>query len=254
MLLVLGFHNELYPTSHTIDCALVALHHHPALTNLAPTTKTLFFALTAVLGAYLLLRGASSLTFRVQSAPAAFTSTSMTPASAQGWHARARPHPNATGLTASRDALAFVVLLHAPADPDSFTMALLRPDTAVDARGRVLQLEPRDAAALVALAEQTSRLPDTGSFMNAWRVAHPRTSQKIDRLFASVDGGGFRETSVQGWDIERTQLKTAVGDYQELPPVLYEFFRYIQEAREGFERGQEENKDVIGQIKALVPN
>ena len=131
-------------------------------------------------------------------------------------------------------------------------MALFRPDIILDARGHLLQAQPGDAAALAALAEEASRLPDTGSFMNAWRVSHPRTSQKIDRLFAKTADGTLRETSVQGWDAERKELKTAVGEFQELPPVLQEFFGLIQEAREGYQRGQEENVELMKQIKTLV--
>ena len=176
----------------------------------------------------------------------------MASASAQGWHARATPYAGAADFAASGDALVFAVLLNAPADPDGFTMALFRPDVALDARGRLLQLAPADATALAALADAATRLPDTGSFMNAWRVAHPRTSQKIDRLFAKTADGALKETSVQGWDAERKQLKTAVGDYQELPPVLQELFGYIQEGREGYERGQEENSELLAQVKALI--
>lgn len=177
----------------------------------------------------------------------------MSAMSAQGWHARAMPHPS-PDFTPTKDVLAFAVLLNAPIDPEGFTMALFQPDVAIDARGRVLQPQPQDFAALVALAQEANGLPDTGSFMNAWRVAHARTSQKIDRLFAKVTpGGDIRETSVQGWDPEKTQLQDAVGDYQALPLVLQELFGYIQEGREGFVRG-EENKELISRVKALVDN
>ncbi|PIL24128.1 hypothetical protein GSI_13880 [Ganoderma sinense ZZ0214-1] len=177
----------------------------------------------------------------------------MSAASAQGWYARATAHPF-PDFTLTKDAFVFAVLLNAPVDPEGFTMALFQPDVAIDAQGRVLQPQPQDFAALAALAQEASRLPDTGSFMNAWRVSHPRTSQKIDRLFAKTsDSGDIRETSVQGWDPEKTQLQNAVGDHQALPPVLQELFGYIQEARTGFVRG-EENKELISQVKALVDN
>ncbi|KAH9945995.1 uncharacterized protein BXZ73DRAFT_95507 [Epithele typhae] len=184
--------------------------------------------------------------------PTARLDLAMAP-SAQGWHARATPLPtaDASGFAPTADALAFVVLLNAPADPEGFTMALFRPDVAVDARGRALRLQADDAVALLALAERANAMPDTGSFMNAWRVAHPRTSQKIDRLFVRTPEGRFRETSVQGWDPVLKQLKTAVGEYEELPPVLYEFFGYVQEARDGFQK-LEANQDIITQVTALA--
>lgn len=177
----------------------------------------------------------------------------MSAPSVQGWHARATSHPY-PDFTPTKDALVFAVLLNAPVDPEGFTMALFQPNIAIDARGRVLQLQSQDFAALAALAQEASGLPDTGSFMNAWRVSHARTSQKIDRLFTKTSGGrDIRETSVQGWDPEKTQLQDAVGDNQALPPVLQELFGYIQEGRTGFVRG-EENKELISQVKTLVDN
>ena len=181
-------------------------------------------------------------------------SSSAEPASAQGWHARANPHPSPASFAPTKDALVFAALLHAPADPQGFTMALFEPDVAVDARGRVLQLQPQDFARLAELAREAGQLPETGSFMNAWRVAHDRTSQKIDRLFIKTPGGDVKETSVQGWHPEKKQLKTVVAGHQELPPVLQELVGYVQEGRTEFVRGQEENKALISQLTALVGN
>ncbi|KAI0647190.1 hypothetical protein C8Q79DRAFT_958099 [Trametes meyenii] len=178
----------------------------------------------------------------------------MTVPSVSGWYARTTLHPDGTDFVPARDKLVFAVLLNAPADPEGFTAALFRPDVAVDARGRVLQVKSDDFAALTGLAGQVGALPDTGSFMNAWRVAHDRTSQKIDRLFVSSADGQIKETSVQGWHPEQKKLKDAVADYEELPPVLHELFGYIQEARTDYRRGEEENKSLIFQIKAIVEN
>ncbi|KAH9857024.1 hypothetical protein C2E23DRAFT_370503 [Lenzites betulinus] len=178
----------------------------------------------------------------------------MATTSAKGWHARAIPHPSRADFVPARDTFVLAELLNAPADPEGFTAALFRPDVAVDARGRVLQLESADFAALAGLAEQATHLPDTGSFMNAWRVAHDRTSQPIDRLFVHTSEGGIKETSVQGWDPEKKQLKQAVAEHQELPAVLHELFGYLKEGREGHQRGQEEDKELIARIKALVGN
>ncbi|OJT14586.1 hypothetical protein TRAPUB_8832 [Trametes pubescens] len=172
--------------------------------------------------------------------------------SATGWHARANPHPARADFVPTRDALVLAVLLNAPVEPEGFTAALFRPDVAVDARGRVLQVQAADFAALADLAAQTTRLPETGSFLNAWRVQHDRTSQQIDRLFVPTSDGGLKETSVQGWHPDKKKLKDAVADYEELPSVLHELAGYVQEAREGFQRGQEENKALIEKIKALV--
>ncbi|KAI0748266.1 hypothetical protein C8Q80DRAFT_1170955 [Daedaleopsis nitida] len=173
--------------------------------------------------------------------------------SVQGWHSRAAdPHTAAADFTPTKDALAFAVLLNAQADPEGFTLALFHPDIAVDARGRVLQLQPSDFSKLTALAAEVNHLPDTGSFMNAWRVVHDRTEQKIDRLFAKTSAGNLKQTSVQGWHTDKKQLKTAVGDHAELPAVLDELFGYIQEGREGYNYDRVDNSDLIAKVKALV--
>ncbi|KAI0709383.1 hypothetical protein C8Q76DRAFT_786155 [Earliella scabrosa] len=173
--------------------------------------------------------------------------------SAEGWYSRATPHPSAPDFTPTKDELVFAVLLNAQADPEGFTLAVFRPDIAVDARGRVLQLQPQDFSSLTSLAEETTRLPETGSFMNAWRVDHPVTSRPIDQLFYKTESGEYKQTSVQGWSPDRKQLKSPVGDYQELPPLLQELFGYVQEARTDYERGREENPALLEKVKELVP-
>ena len=116
---------------------------------------------------------------------------------------------------------------------------------------KALQLKQEDFSTLASLAEEAARLPETGSVMNAWRVAHDRTSQKIDRLFARAPSGELRQVSVQGWHAEKKKLQTAVGEYEELPPVLQELFGYIQEGRTDYQRGQVDNADVIAKVKSL---
>ncbi|KAJ8462344.1 hypothetical protein ONZ51_g10956 [Trametes cubensis] len=247
-------------------CSSASPCHRPLSTNsppapttssrrakLAPSfTKPLCFALAIFLSAYV---------FLFRSAPTPTTSANriqyedhiaMSATSAKGWHARARPHPSSADFVPARDNLVFAVLLNAPADPEGFTVALFRPDVAVNARGQVLQVQSDDFTALADLAEQVIRLPETGSFMNAWRVAHDRTDRKIDRLFVPTSSGEIKQTSVQGWHPERKHLKTPVAEYTELPPPLYELFGYIQEGRDGYQRGHEDNKDLIAKIKALV--
>ncbi|KAL7283510.1 hypothetical protein ACG7TL_002943 [Trametes sanguinea] len=214
-------------------------------------SKPLFFALTAFIGAYILFFRSASIRFG--STNRLEDQLPMSTTSAKGWHARAHPHPSSATFVPARDKLVFAVLLNAPADPEGFTMALFRPDVAVDARGRILQVQSDDFAALADLAEQINRLPETGSFMNAWRVAHDRTEQPIDRLFVPSSGGNeIKQTSVQGWHPDKKELKTPVADYNELPSALHELFGYIQEGRTDYQRGREENKDLIERIKGIV--
>ena len=77
-------------------------------------------------------------------------------------------------------------------------------------------------------------------------MSHARPSHKINRPFVKTSGSGdIRETSVHGWDPEKTQLRDAVGDNQEP-------FEYIQKGRTGFVR--RENPKLISQVKTSVDN
>ena len=168
----------------------------------------------------------------------------------EGWHSRATPHPDPRNFTPQRDALAFGVLRNARADPEGFTLAVFSPNIAVDAAGRVLILSDADFSGFVALAKQTLQLPPTGSFMNAWRIAQVRTEQPIERLFVPGDDGALVQTSVQGYERGKTELKIPVGDVKHLPPLLQELFGYISEARDHVQ-GTEE-KEVINRVKLLL--
>jgi len=166
----------------------------------------------------------------------------------EGWFSRATPLSD--NFSPSRDKLAFSVLRNAPVDPEGFTLALFYPNLAVDATGRVLVLSDTDFSGLVNLAKRTPDLPQTGSFMNTWRIRQDRTSQPIDRLFVPVNDE-LVQTSVQGWERGKKELVTPVGDITELPDVLYDFFGLALEARQGYEKSRED-QDVIGQVKAVV--
>lgn len=54
-----------------------------------------------------------------------------------------------------------------------FSVALFKPNVAVDAMGRVFVLTEEDFSALSALAAETAGLPTTGSFRNQWRQVNP---------------------------------------------------------------------------------
>ncbi|KAI0818550.1 hypothetical protein BC629DRAFT_1278273 [Irpex lacteus] len=177
---------------------------------------------------------------------------STTPNALAGWHSRATPHPSPSTFTPTRSSLAFTILRNAQADPEGFTLALFKPDIAVDARGHVLVLEKGDWEGLVGLAGKTAGLPKTGTFWNTWRVKQERTSQPIDRiLVASSEEGELDETSVQGWDSGKTELSESVGETTQLPDVLQEFVGLVREGREGYRRG-EEDKAVIAKVKDVL--
>jgi hypothetical protein len=171
--------------------------------------------------------------------------------SISGWHARATTHPDGADYTPKADALVFAVIHSLPADPEGFSLALFKPDAAVDARGAALKLQQDDWDALARLsASAISDVPAVGSFPNQWRIAQPTTSQPIDRLLAK-NGDKFDQVSISGYSKTRTALKSPVGDITELPGVLYEFFGLLQEGREGYERGTEDIA-LIGKVKALL--
>ena len=50
-----------------------------------------------------------------------------------------------------------------------FSVALFKPNVAIDAMGRVLIVAQEDFTALEELARSVSSLPETGAFRNQWR-------------------------------------------------------------------------------------
>ncbi|KAF9441790.1 hypothetical protein P691DRAFT_812044 [Macrolepiota fuliginosa MF-IS2] len=177
--------------------------------------------------------------------------------SLSGWHSRATPYTHP--FIPERSAISLVILRNAPAEPEGFTLALFNSPAkiAVDAGGGALVLQDADFDGLIALAEQTKNLPQTGRFRNTWVVAQPITSRPIDRILVPVQSGegsgyqqDFKETSVQGYDGVTTRLKQSVGDIQDLPSVLQDLIGLVLEAREG---GQVNKDDaLISQVKSIL--
>lgn len=170
--------------------------------------------------------------------------------SLSGWHSRATPYPDS--FTPERSALRLVVLQNAPADPEGFTLALFDSPSkiAVDAAGRVLSIQDSDFEGLVALADQTKDLPSTGTFRNTWVIQQPMTSRPIERVLLPVDGVEYKETSVQGYDGVKTELKRPVGDYRSLPSILKDLIGLVVEARGGADGDRDES--TINRVKAIL--
>ncbi len=145
------------------------------------------------------------------------TSTSILPSmsltststSAEGWHARATPHPDASTFQPTLNTLVFVSRLSTMAFPDSFTVALFLPDIAIDASGRFLKLQPQDLSILALLAEDVARLPDTGAFEGFWMVASRFTCRANDYLHVKTPEGGLKTTGVYAWEPRHTELGIA---------------------------------------------
>ena len=101
------------------------------------------------------------------------------------------------------------------------------------------------------LAKEVNALPDTGSFMNTWRVQHEVTCHGIDRLFVRQgEGGELRETSVYGFSETKVGLQDTVGEYTELPHVLRELMALVVEAK-GDGSG-EKDAGVIERVKKEI--
>lgn len=180
----------------------------------------------------------------------------MSRTSPAGWHSRAVSYPHE--FTPEKAALRLAVLRNAPAEPDGFTLALFDSPAkiAVDAAGKVLELTEGDFNHLIPLAEHTKDLPSTETFRNTWVVAQPITSRPIDRILLPVDGIGdglgYKETSIRGFDDVNTKLRTPVGEYQDLPPLLQDLVKLALEAREPGDGDRDDG--MINQVRGILGN
>ena len=172
--------------------------------------------------------------------------------SAAGWHARATELANPGDFKPSRSALAFALLLSAPADPEGFSTAFFHPNIAVDARGKVLELTPADFDELSLVVGQIDSLPKAGGFRNQWRVHHERTSYPIDRIVVSKDKQEeLEETGVYGWSAETRALDKPVEQYKELPDCLQTSIGLLREARTGYVRGGED-REILRKVLDVI--
>ena len=167
-----------------------------------------------------------------------------------GWHSRATPHPDGAAYDIKKENVVFGLTRNSRVEPEGFSVALFKPNVAIDAMGRVFVLSEDDWSALANLASQTNSLPDTGSFRNQWRVKHDRTDYPIDYLHVST-GSDLHMIGVYGHDGQTTTLKPPVGDITDLPEPLNKLVTYAKEGRDGFERGQE-NAEVTARVKAVL--
>ncbi|KAG8914196.1 hypothetical protein FRC02_005075 [Tulasnella sp. 418] len=177
--------------------------------------------------------------------------TTAAPNPAVGWHSRAvRVHGS---FTPTRASLAFASQLNAPVDPEGFNAAFFAPNIVVDARGVVLKVRSQDWNSLTSLARRAvTELPETGLFRNQWRILHPRTGYPIDWLSVNLDPHDeLKEVAVYGYEQGNDVLEQPVGEYTTLPPILKELFGLLQEARDGYVRGEEDTA-VIDRVKEVL--
>ena len=170
----------------------------------------------------------------------------------QGWYSRTSPLPAGTSCEPSRSNLLLVLKRSTPVAPNGFSLALLAPDVAIDALGRVLHVEPADHDGIVALARATLKLPDTNAPDNLWRVAHRATGRPIERVRVAEEAQGpLRHTSVYGFAKSHRALAEPVGEHTVLPDALFELLGLAEEAREGYRRG-EEDAAMVSAIRSFL--
>ncbi|KAG8742509.1 hypothetical protein FRC10_001343 [Ceratobasidium sp. 414] len=192
-------------------------------------------------------------------------------ASPSGWHSRAMPHPDGAAYDVQKGNVIFGMTRNAPVESNGFSVALFKPNVAIDAMGRVYVLNSEDFSALASLASEAANLPDTGSFRNQWRqvalpcalvlvrlifestrVKHDRTDYPIDQLFVATSKG-LHTIGIYGHDGQTTTLEYPVGEITNLPAPLNSIVTLAKEGRNGFERGTE-NTEVVSKVKAALRN
>ncbi|KAG8698110.1 hypothetical protein FRC09_007429 [Ceratobasidium sp. 395] len=152
-----------------------------------------------------------------------------------GWHSRATPHPDGAAYDVQKENVIFGMARNTRVEPEGFSVALFKPNVAVDAMGRVWTLSEQDFSALTSLASE---------------VKHDRTDYPIDQLYVSTSKG-LHAIGVYGHDGQTTTLKPPVGEIINLPAPLNSLVTLAKEGRDGFERGTE-NTEVVSKVKAVL--
>lgn len=170
----------------------------------------------------------------------------------EGWHDRLQPFHGT--FTPNYDALEFAQIHSTRVEPGGIAIALFSPNIVVDARGVVSTLSETDWAGLKSLAEAavSEDLPQTGStFMNQWRIKHPRTDFPISWLRFKTSGG-LKNVAVYGFDGSTWTLEPPVENFTELPQLLRDVFGTLSEARAGYQRGSQD-AELLSKVKAILP-
>ncbi|KAG8714070.1 hypothetical protein FRC09_018029 [Ceratobasidium sp. 395] len=152
-----------------------------------------------------------------------------------GWLSRATPHPDGAAYDVQKEKVIFGMARNTRVEPEGFSVALFKPNVAVDAMGRVWTLNEQDFSALTSLASE---------------VKHDRTDYPIDQLYVSTSKG-LHAIGVYGHDGQTTTLKPPVGEITNLPAPLNSLVTLAKEGRDGFERGTE-NTEVVSKVKAVL--
>ena len=175
-----------------------------------------------------------------------------TSVSAEGWYARAEPHPDASKFQPTVEKLLFIHRINTLCY-DGFFTALFLPDIAVDSKGNILKVKPQDFAIMATLVEDVARLPTVEEPRSVWGVESDYSCRANDYLDVKTPEGGLKQTGVYAWDPRRTKLNFPEGGYEHLPPSLHELVGYSREAGRMEMRGvKPEGAALIRQIEQLV--
>ncbi|KAG8738129.1 hypothetical protein FRC10_007251 [Ceratobasidium sp. 414] len=153
-----------------------------------------------------------------------------------GWHSRTTLLPDGPAYSVNKSNVVFGVTRSTRLEPDGFTVLFLKPNVAIDAMGRVLEVKSRDFSVLTTLAAETTSLPDTGAFGNMWSVKQGHSDWPIDQLYVATSSEMYA-VSVYGHDGVTTALDPPVGNITDLPPSLNKMFTMAKEARSGYVSG-----------------
>ncbi|KAG8720264.1 hypothetical protein FRC08_000700 [Ceratobasidium sp. 394] len=170
--------------------------------------------------------------------------------SPSGWHSRATPLHDGSAYDVEKSNVVFGMTRSTRLEPEGFTVLFLKPNVAIDATGRVLEVRDRDFSALATLAAETTGLPDTGAFRNMWSVKQKHSDWPIDGLNVVTSSGTYT-VSVYGHDGVTTTLDPPVGNITDLPPSLNKMFTLGKEGRSGYVRG-EGDVAMISKAKAAL--
>jgi hypothetical protein len=167
--------------------------------------------------------------------------------SASGWHTRATEHTGSFGP--AKEKLVLNILVNSQVEHDGFTLGLIKPNFAVDARGKILILSDDDFAAFMTKVEEVKALP-VPEQLGQWRVKQQRTSYPIDILKLP----GQPDVSVYGWSASTSTLEGPTEGHTSLPDPLQTLVGWAKEAREGYQRGHVDpaDQEVIDQVKNLL--
>lgn len=155
-------------------------------------------------------------------------------ADATGWHSRS---PAETAPSEFKDVV-FGLLYSTPVEPEGFTMALFKDQTAVDAMGKVQKLSQADYDAFL---DVVGSVPDEKDQL---RVKQDRTSFPIDTIVIPSEG---KSVGVYGWSKDKQELENGGS----LPDSVQKLIAYGREARTGYVRG-EKDEALIQKVLDLL--